>query len=132
LISIFFQYTYVFDYVAGLLIDVNEVICGDPSCAPVDTVFTLIWEGGGRGVFAIPLAPNEISQEDLIDFFPVSLENFLFVHQTVIQTLSNKDEDTLTQWKAGKKARWPRLPELRYKIGDRVECRIGPHPVKGQ
>mmetsp|Transcript_2208 Transcript_2208/g.2996 ORF Transcript_2208/g.2996 Transcript_2208/m.2996 type:complete len:261 (+) Transcript_2208:101-883(+) len=99
------------DLHAGLLIDVNEVICGDPSCAPVDTVFTLIWEGGGRGVFAIPLAPNEISQDDLIDFFP--------------------DEDTLTQWKAGKKARWPRLPELRYKIGDRVECRIGPHPVKG-
>jgi hypothetical protein len=29
----------------GLLIDVNEVICGDPTCAPVDTVFTLVWSG---------------------------------------------------------------------------------------
>jgi hypothetical protein len=25
----------------GLLIDVKEVQCGDPSCAPIDTVFTM-------------------------------------------------------------------------------------------
>lgn len=29
----------------GLIVDVSEVVCGDPTCAPVDTVFTLIWAG---------------------------------------------------------------------------------------
>ena len=28
-------------------------------------------------------------------------------------------------------APWPPLPELRFNVGDAVECRIGPHPVKG-
>jgi len=42
-----------------------------------------------------------------------------------------QDEDILRQWHSGKKARWPRLPDLRFKVQDRVECRIGPHPVKG-
>lgn len=51
--------------------DINEVACGDPTCAPVDTIFTLIWEGTGKGVFAMPMMANEITQEDLIDFFPV-------------------------------------------------------------
>ena len=35
------------DLQEGLLIDVKEVICGDPSCAPVDTVITLVWGEGG-------------------------------------------------------------------------------------
>jgi hypothetical protein len=60
-------------YILGLLIDINEVICGDPSCAPVDTIITLVWANGGRGVFGIPLAPAEVKQDDLIEFFPVCL-----------------------------------------------------------
>lgn len=52
--------------------DVNEVVCGDPTCAPIDTVFTLVWQSGGKGVFALPLMAAEIMKEDLIDAFPVS------------------------------------------------------------
>jgi len=95
----------------GLLVDVKEVVCGDPSCAPIDTVFTLIWSDGGRGMFALPYAPDEIDQEELVDLFP--------------------DEETLTAWKNGKRAPWPRRAPLRFKVGERVECRVGPHPVKG-
>jgi hypothetical protein len=29
----------------GLILDINEVVCGDPTCAPIDTVFTLVWSG---------------------------------------------------------------------------------------
>lgn len=54
-----------------MLIDVNEVVCGDPECAPIDTVFTLVWTEGGRGVFAIPLSAEEIGQEDIQDMYPV-------------------------------------------------------------
>eukprot|EP00601_Ochromonadales_sp_CCMP2298_P030933 CAMPEP_0173335084 /NCGR_PEP_ID=MMETSP1144-20121109/5782_1 /TAXON_ID=483371 /ORGANISM="non described non described, Strain CCMP2298" /LENGTH=230 /DNA_ID=CAMNT_0014280181 /DNA_START=169 /DNA_END=861 /DNA_ORIENTATION=+ len=95
----------------GMIVDVKEVVCGDPSCAPIDTVFTFLWQSGGKGVFAIPLTAVEISRDELVDFFP--------------------DEDILHTWRRGEKARWPRLPELRYNVQDRVECRIGPHPVKG-
>lgn len=35
------------------------------------------------------------------------------------------------QWKEGIQAPWPPRPELRFDVGARVECRIGPHPVKG-
>jgi hypothetical protein len=54
----------------GLLFEVNEQICGDPACAPIDTVFTLIWEGGGRGMFALPLAPDEVMKDDIQEIFP--------------------------------------------------------------
>ena len=37
----------------------------------------------------------------------------------------------LAAWKAGQEAEWPRRPELRFPVGTRVECRIGPHPVRG-
>lgn len=100
----------------GLLIDVKEVVCGDPSCAPVDTIFTFVWSGEslGKGMFAVPAEINDISDTDLEEYFP--------------------DEDCLTKWKAGKRVRWPPAPEmgpLRFNVGDRVECRIGPHPVTG-
>lgn len=91
--------------------DVKEVQCGDPSCAPVDTVFTLVWGDGGRGVFTLPFAIDELQQEDIVDVFP--------------------DSETLTLWKSGKKAPWPKRPALRFDVGARVECRVGPHPVKG-
>jgi hypothetical protein len=100
----------------GLLIDVKEVVCGDPSCAPIDTVITFVWSGSslGKGMFAIPLPMEEIQPQDMEEMFP--------------------DEECLTKWKSGKKARWPPAPKLgplRFSVGDRVECRIGPHPVKG-
>jgi hypothetical protein len=60
----------------NLNLDIREVVCGDPSCAPVDTVFTLIWQSGGKGVFALPLEPKEVTQDDLIENFPVS---YIFV-----------------------------------------------------
>jgi len=96
----------------GLLMDVKEVQCGDPECAPIDTIFTMVWTtSNGRGMIALPLSPEEVTQDDLIDNFP--------------------DDVTLAKWSRGEKAPWPPRPELRFEIGERVECRIGPHPVKG-
>jgi hypothetical protein len=95
----------------GLLVDVKEVQCGDPDCSPIDTIFTLVWKDGGRGMFALPLSSEEITQDDLIENFP--------------------DDITLMKWSKGEKASWPPRPQLRFEIGERVECRIGPHPVKG-
>jgi len=96
----------------GLILDVKEVVCGDPKCAPIDTVFTLLWPGDGRGMFAIPMSPEEIQTHDeLAEYFP--------------------DVETLNMWSQGKRAPWPRRPSLRFDVGARVECRVGPHPLKG-
>ena len=94
-----------------LNLDIKEIVCGDPSCAPIDTVFTMIWPSGGKGMFALPMSPEEITQDDLIEDFP--------------------DDATLSKWRQGLASPWPPRPELRFGIGARVECRIGPHPTKG-
>jgi hypothetical protein len=56
----------------GMVLDVNEIVCGDPMCAPVDTVFTMVWPSGGKGMFALPLMASEVLEEDLRYNFPVS------------------------------------------------------------
>ena len=63
-----------------MLVDVAEVVCGDPTCAPIDTVFTIVWQSGGKGVFALPMTATEVTKEDLIDTFPVRLQlNSFFI-----------------------------------------------------
>ena len=61
------------DLQEGLIIDVNEVQCRDPTCAPIDTVFTFVWASTGKGLFAFPSSAAEITQEELVDFFPVRI-----------------------------------------------------------
>jgi hypothetical protein len=95
----------------GLQLDVKEVECGDPNCAPIDTVFTLVWQAGGRGMFAVPLCMAEITEELIPQLFP--------------------DGEVLQQWFAKEEAHWPRRPEVRFNIGSRVECRVGAHRIKG-
>lgn len=56
----------------GLVMDINEVACGDPTCAPIDVVFTMVWPNGGRGMFALPMSAAEVLEEDIQDLFPVS------------------------------------------------------------
>jgi len=96
----------------GLLLDTKEIICGDPTCAPIDTVVTMVWKDGGRGMFAMPLDPMDVTQDDVVDLMPT--------------------EDVLTAWSKGEEAEWPPRPQLRFQIGDRVVCRVGPHPVTGK
>mmetsp|Transcript_18311 Transcript_18311/g.18388 ORF Transcript_18311/g.18388 Transcript_18311/m.18388 type:complete len:202 (-) Transcript_18311:94-699(-) len=94
----------------GLIVDVNEQICGDPACSPIDTVIMLVWKSGGRGIFGVPLEPKEVEREHLEEVFP--------------------DEDILAAWKKGEDVEWPRRPELRFEVNTRVECRIGPNPLR--
>lgn len=75
----------------NLIIDINEVVCGDPSCAPVDTVFTLVWsnEHNGKGLFAVPSTAAEITQDDLIEFFPVCSNNYGWCLKTNLNRISH-------------------------------------------
>jgi len=102
-------------------ISVREVVCGDPRCAPIDTAITIVFtnKGGKTGMTGIPMESHEVTQEDVMQFFPT--------------------EDVLSAWARGEEMEWPpyidddeddgemnpdTFPKLRFEIGTRVKCRV--------
>ena len=51
-----------------LKVTVNEVVCGDPACAPIDTVVEF-W-GELRTGFGMPSRAAEVTHADLVSFLP--------------------------------------------------------------
>jgi len=77
---------------------------------------------GGRGMLGIPMESKEVTKEALLEVFPT--------------------EDVLHAWARGEEAEWPPMedfdddqdferPRLRFEVGQRVACRVGPDPVTG-
>ena len=59
-------------YHNDLEFQVKEIACNDPSCAPIDSVFIMVWTtGGGMGLFSLPLPMKDITQTYLKEKFPV-------------------------------------------------------------
>jgi hypothetical protein len=70
---------------------------------------------GGDGVLGFPMEAHEVTQEELKGKFPT--------------------KDVLEKWQKCEEADWPpfeqtELPELRFAIGTKVFCRIGPDATK--
>ncbi|KAL7465479.1 hypothetical protein ACHAXS_005801 [Conticribra weissflogii] len=105
----------------GVTITVQEVQCGDPECAPIDTAVAIMFPSGGRGMMGIPMEAKDVSKEVLLDAFPTN--------------------QVLSAWARGEDAEWPPMddddqdfsqgPRLRFEVGQRVVCRVGPDPVTG-
>eukprot|EP00980_Cylindrotheca_fusiformis_P014454 scaffold3857_cov127-Cylindrotheca_fusiformis.AAC.11 len=99
-------------------ISVQEIQCGDPECAPIDTAVTIFFESGCNGMFGLPMEAKEVTDEDLRVSFPT--------------------RDVLEKWQKGEDAEWPpvvdpssmQMPELRFDVGTKVFCRIGPDATK--
>lgn len=74
---------------------------------------------GGRGMMGVPMEAKDVQKKHLEQCFPT--------------------EDVLLKWSRGEEAEWPPLdddelygaPDLRFDVGQAVECRIGPDPVTG-
>jgi hypothetical protein len=64
----------------------------------------------------LPMEAHEVTPEELKNVFP--------------------PRDILEKWHKGEDAEWPpidepeEMPQLRFTIGTRVQCRIGPDPTK--
>jgi hypothetical protein len=102
----------------GVQLSVQEIQCGDPECAPIDTAIAILFPAGGRGMMGLPLEAHEVTKELLEENFPY--------------------QEVLEKWSRGEDADWPpleammdQLPSLRFDVGQRVECRIGPDEVTG-
>ncbi|KAG8463455.1 hypothetical protein KFE25_004966 [Diacronema lutheri] len=95
-------------------VTVSEIICGDPECAPVDTIVRIIFKDAPIKSFGMPKEVEDVTLEDLQEFMPT--------------------DDVLEGWSRGEDLEWPPLPDegeppqdvvLRFELGDRVECRVG-------
>lgn len=103
----------------GVQVSAQEVVCGDPNCSPKDTVIVILFPGNdGRGMMSLPMEASDVTIEDLKENFPTI--------------------DVLKKWANGEEAEWPPfdmenvgLPDLRFDVGARVDCRIGPDEVTG-
>lgn len=98
-------------------VSVREIICGDPECAPIDTLVEL-WFGGDEGDeeesnhqgFAFPLKAIEITEKDIEDKMPPL--------------------DIIEQWQQGLDPEYP-FPEpppslqLRFDLNEKVEVLVG-------
>ncbi|GMH77327.1 hypothetical protein TL16_g07368, partial [Triparma laevis f. inornata] len=103
-------------------IHVQEVQCGDPTCAPIDVAIMVMFESGGRGQFGIPCESREVTDEELDEFCPPA--------------------DVFAEWFNGNSVDWAPFQgeyeedvmdeaALRFKIGMLVQCRVGADPVTG-
>lgn len=99
------------------LISAQEVQCNDPYCAPIDTSVSIIFTSGGDGILGFPMEAHEVTEEEVKGKFPT--------------------EDVLVKWQKGEDADWPplnedyvQLPELRFDVGTKVYCRVGPDADK--
>lgn len=93
--------------------------CGNPACAPIDTVVRIIYQNNCGTVFAVPCEAHEVEPRDIDECMPPA--------------------EFFERWSSGEQVRWPPEPEnpepgpipdveLRFAVGDRVECCIARGP----
>eukprot|EP00588_Corethron_pennatum_P008868 CAMPEP_0194275260 /NCGR_PEP_ID=MMETSP0169-20130528/8146_1 /TAXON_ID=218684 /ORGANISM="Corethron pennatum, Strain L29A3" /LENGTH=225 /DNA_ID=CAMNT_0039018681 /DNA_START=49 /DNA_END=726 /DNA_ORIENTATION=- len=131
-------------------IHVKEQICGDPDCAPIDTVICILFPQNGRMMLRIQKGPGDVTEEEVSEALPPHDSKFDYDPET-IEAGKRVWDDCMS----GEEGYWPPFPEyeeeeeeneeeedfgdpdalnrppLRFIIGEAVQCRMGPDPVTG-
>uniref|UniRef100_A0A7S2FLE7 Uncharacterized protein n=1 Tax=Florenciella parvula TaxID=236787 RepID=A0A7S2FLE7_9STRA len=92
----------------GIIVSVQQMACGDPGCAPIDTIINLTWQEGLSKPIKVGLEAHQIDYPDLQEALP--------------------PVEVITSWSQGEDAK---SPELRFANGSKVQCRVGADPVTG-
>jgi len=95
-------------------VEVSEVQCGDPNCSPVDTAVRIYFPKGTHLDTGFPLEVEEVTQEDILEEMPPP-DVWFDLHQGVQR-----------DWPPPPDPGEPPAIALRFPVGSRVECRIGP------
>lgn len=84
-------------------------------CAFIVVICNILFSGC-NGIFGLPMEAKEVTKDDLKESFPT--------------------KEVLEKWHKGEDAEWPpmddpsEMPQLRFDLGAKVLCRIGPDPEK--
>ena len=103
-----------FEFVAKHLL--CEYFCHTANISPSSPKMTNNFISGCNGIFGLPMEAKDVTVEDLKGSFPT--------------------QEVLQKWHDGEDVEWPPMdeepefPELRFEIGTRVLCRIGPDANK--
>mmetsp|Transcript_11593 Transcript_11593/g.31240 ORF Transcript_11593/g.31240 Transcript_11593/m.31240 type:complete len:270 (-) Transcript_11593:256-1065(-) len=92
----------------GIIVSVQQMACGDPGCAPIDTIINLTWQEGLSKPIKVGLEAHQVDYPDLQEALP--------------------PVEVITSWSQGEDAK---SPELRFANGLKVQCRVGADPVTG-
>jgi len=92
----------------GLHVNVLQMSCTDPGCAPIDTIVHLTWQQGLSKPVRVGLEAREVDYPDLQQALP--------------------PVEIITSWAQGDAAT---SSELRFANGTRVKCRVGADPITG-
>ena len=92
----------------GIIVSVQQMACGDPGCAPIDTIINLTWQEGLSKPIKVGLEAHQVDYPDLQEALP--------------------PVEVITSWSQGEDAK---SPELRFANGSKVQCRTGADPVTG-
>lgn len=87
-------------------LSLQHVQCGDPSCAPIDTILHFVYANGAQGTVGLPMEAKDVTLQELEAALPPAR--------------------VFADWQKGIDAPWPEEPPLRFEVDDKVECRIGP------
>lgn len=123
----------------GATVQVQEVQCEENH--PIDTALCVHFPSGGKAAMGLPLESKDLSREFVLENMPPRSiwaawarnedAEWLGPSQQQQRDGGGVDQDDLQPQQSSQDGGGGQRPWLRFDVGMRVVCRVGPDPVKG-